>query len=168
VASAASASGAQAAAHTAAQAAACTTAQLDIWYGEPAGAAAGSTYIPLEFSNTGTTACTLDGFPGVSAVNADGAQIGSSATWNHVIEPSAVVLAPGGTAHLILQTVDVANYSPPACDPTPATGLRIYPPNQTGSVVLRIPFEACAKTGANFLGVDPVSAGVGIPFSTNT
>jgi hypothetical protein len=125
--------------------------------------------MPLEFTNTGTTACTLDGFPGVAAVNADGAQIGSPATWNHVIAPSAVVLAPaGGTAHVILQTVDVANYPPSTCDPTPAIELRIYPPNQTSSVDLGIAFEACAKTGANFLGVDPVSAGVGIPLYSDT
>jgi hypothetical protein len=148
--------------------AACATSQLRIWYALPASGAAGSSYFPLEFTNTGTTGCSLDGYPGVSGVNADGDQLGSPATWDAVITPAAVTLAPGGTAHVILQVTDVSNYSPGICEPTAATGLRVYPPNQTASVVLPYSFEACAKTGANYLGVDAVNAGVGIPFYTNS
>lgn len=146
-----------------AQVAACATAQLTVWYGEPGGAAAGSAYMPLEFSNIGKADCALYGFPGVSGVSLSGAQLGSSATWNHVIAPRTVVLAPGGTAHVVLQLVDTANYSPATCKPTQAYGLRVYPPNQKASIVVPFSFEACAKSGANYLGVDPVNAGVGIP-----
>jgi Protein of unknown function (DUF4232) len=148
--------------------AACATSQLRIWYAQPNGAAAGSSYFPLEFTNTGTTSCALDGYPGISGVNADGDQLGSPATWNPEVTPSSVVLAPGGTAHVILQLVDVANYPTTICEPTAAIGLRVYPPNQKASVVLPYNFEACAKTGANYLGVDAVNAGVGIPFYTNS
>ena len=151
----------------AASVAACATAQLRVWYGEPAGAAAGSAFYPLEFSNVSGNTCALDGFPGVSGVTADGAQLGSPATWNHVIAPRSVVLAPGATAHVILQVVDVANYSPSVCAPTKAYGLRVYPPNQKASVVVPFAFEACGKTGANYLSVDPVNAGVGIPLYTD-
>jgi Protein of unknown function (DUF4232) len=159
---------AAAATHPAATAAACTTSQLRIWYAQPNGAAAGSSYFPLEFTNTGTTSCSLDGYPGVSGVNGDGDQLGSPANWDAVIAPTDVVLAPGGTAHVILQVTDVANYPSTICGPTAAIGLRVYPPNQTASVVLPYSFEACSKTGANYLGVDAVNAGVGIPFVTNS
>ena len=154
--------------HAAAGVATCATSQLRVWYGEPAGAAAGSTYFELEFSNVGTTDCVLDGFPGVSGVTAAGAQLGTSATWNHVIEPSSVILGPGATAHVVLQVVDVYNYPTSTCEPTEAYGLRVYPPNQTASVVLPFAFEACSKTGPTYLGVDPVNAGVGIPLYTNS
>ena len=162
----ATASGARPAA--AASVAECATSQLRVWYGEPAGAAAGSSYFELEFSNVGTTDCVLDGFPGVSGVTAAGAQLGTSATWNHVIEPSSVVLGPGGTAHVVLQVADVYNYPTSTCEPTEAYGLRVYPPNQTASVVVPFAFEACAKTGPTYLSVDPLNAGVGIPLYTNS
>lgn len=152
---------------TQAPVAVCATSHLRVWYGEPAGAAAGSSYIPLEFSDIGSTSCALYGFPGVSGVTVGGAQLGSPARWNHVIAPRTVVLTPGGTAHVILQIVDVFNYSPTACNPTKAYGLRVYPPNQKASVVLPLTFEACAKGGPTYLAVDPVNAGPGIPLYTD-
>ena len=146
----------------------CATSQLQVWYGQPASGTAGSVYFPLEFSNTGTTTCALDGYPGVSGVGAGGVQLGSSASWNPVIAPSNVVLAPGSTAHVILRVTDVGNYPASTCEPTQAIGLRIYPPNQTASVVVQYTFEACAKAGDNYLAVDAVNAGVGIPFYTSS
>lgn len=150
------------------QIATCATSQLSVWYGLPAGAAAGSTYIPLEFSNTGTTECALDGYPGVSGVTASGTQLGTPATRNAVIPPRNVTLAPGATAHVVLQIVDVYNYPPTTCQPTEAYGLRVYPPNQTASVVVPYAFEACAKSGPTYLSVDVVNAGVGIPLYTSS
>ena len=158
---------AQAAAKSAATVATCATSQLRVWYGEPAGAAAGSSYIPLEFTNIGTADCALDGFPGISGVTAGGAELGTSATWNHVIQPGLVVLEPGDTSHVILQVTDVYNYPTSTCAPTEAYGLRVYPPNQTASVVLPFAFEACSKSGPTYLSVDPVNAGVGIPLDSN-
>jgi Protein of unknown function (DUF4232) len=163
----ATSAGAAASAQSAPKVAACATSQLKIWWGEPSGVAGGSTYVPLEFSNIGTGDCALDGYPGVSAVDADGAQIGSSATWDPVISPSTVVLAPGGTAHVVLTVANVANYPTDICEPTQASGLRVYPPNQTASVVLAYLTGACTETGLAFLGVDAVNAGVGIPSYTN-
>lgn len=156
------------ASQTTAGVAACATSQLRVWYGEPPGAAAGSVYLPVEFSNVSGTTCALSGFPGVSGVTINGGQLGSPARWNHVIQPRTVVLAPGATAHVILQIVNTANYPASVCGPTKAYGLRVYPPNQRASVVLPLAFEACAKAGPIYLGVDPVNAGVGIPLNTGT
>ena len=161
-------SGTQAVSKIAPKVATCATSQLRVWYGEPAGAAAGSTYIPLEFSNTGTTDCALDGYPGVSGVTAAGAQLGTPASRNAILTPSNVVLTPGATAHVILQMVDVYNYPSTTCVPTAAYGLRVYPPNNTASVVLPIAFEACSASGPNYLSVDVVNAGVGIPLYTSS
>ena len=147
----------------------CATSQLRIWYGQPAGGSAGASHIPLEFSNTGTTECALDGFPGVSGVTDAGTQLGSPASWNHIIEPRNVVLAPnGGTAHVLLQITDVSNYPSTICGPTKADGLLVYPPNQKAAVMVPYVFEACSKTGAIYLNVDPVNAGVGIPLYTDS
>lgn len=151
-----------------AKVATCTTSQLTVWYGQPVGAAAGSTYLPLEFSNIGTADCALDGYPGVSGVTTAGAQLGTPATRNAVIAPVDVVLSPGSTAHVILQVTDVYNYPTTTCEPTEAFGLRVYPPNWTASVVLPYAFEACGKSGPSYLGVDVVNAGVGIPLYTNS
>ena len=44
------------------------------------GAAAGSNYVPIDFTNTSGSACTLDGYPGVSFVRGpSGGQLG----WLH-------------------------------------------------------------------------------------
>src|SRR6202035_2904288 len=54
-----------------AAAAGCRSAQLNASLGPPEGAA-GSVYRVLIFTNTGTQACAMRGFPGVSYVAGDG------------------------------------------------------------------------------------------------
>src|SRR5215472_5451506 len=59
-----------------------------------AGAAAGSVYVPIDFTNTTGSTCTLFGYPGVSFVTSpSGSQLGRAATR---IPPTAtlVTLAP--------------------------------------------------------------------------
>jgi len=146
--------------------ASCATSQLTVWIGQPGDAAAGTFYYELEFSNTGTTTCQLYGFPGVSALDATGTQLGSPAGWD-AITPAAVVLTPGATSHVVLGVADVYNYPAATCQPAAATALRIYPPNQTAAVQLPFSFEACAKAGPVYLHVRPVTAGVGIPGYSN-
>jgi hypothetical protein len=59
---------------------ACTPAQLGIYIQpSPAGGSAGATAMDLSFSNASATACTLHGFPGVSAIDQSGAQLGPAA-----------------------------------------------------------------------------------------
>src|SRR5215470_15998251 len=69
-------------AHPAARAAAapsCATSSLRVWLGVPGDSAAGHTAYQLELSNISGRACTLFGFPGVSAVAAGGRQLGTPA-----------------------------------------------------------------------------------------
>ena len=57
----------------------CATSGLEVWLGlGVGGAAAGSTYYPMEFTNVTGRTCHLFGFPGVSAIY-DGHQAGSPA-----------------------------------------------------------------------------------------
>ena len=142
---------------------ACSTSHLAVWIGVGAGGgAAGSTYYPLEFTNTSSQSCHLYGFPGVSAT-AGGRQAGSAAQRNHSAPVRSVVLAPGASAHALLQITDVANFDRTACRPVTAAGLVVYPPNQTASAFIPFRFAACAARGPVFLSVSPVQARVGIP-----
>jgi hypothetical protein len=141
----------------------CVGAQLTVWMGLPGADAAGSAYYQVEFSNTAAMACSLYGFPGISGVSDRGTQLGAAARWGDSFVPAKVVLAPGETAHAVLQVANVYNFPPDTCKPTTSTGLRIYPPAQDAAAAV-LPFitEAC-KSGSVYLTVEPVSAGTGIP-----
>lgn len=141
----------------------CTTAHLQIWLGlGVGGGTAGSTFYPLEFSNVGLGACTLNGFPGVSAVGSGGGQVGPSASRNGQSH-STVTIAPGATAHAILRVLDSGALCSPAVQ---ATGLKVFPPGATRSEPIPFSFSACAHRGV--LVVGPVRAGVGIPGFTTS
>jgi len=132
------------------------------------GAAAGSTYYPVNFTNTGSSSCYLFGYPGMSFVTSpSGNQIGQPATRNPVVTPSTVVLAPGQTAHVTLQVVDALNYTKSACQPVTAHWLKIYPPGQYTALYLKFSALTCSaklptKDGIP-LSVDAVKAGEGTP-----
>lgn len=141
---------------------ACSTSSLEVWLGlGEGGAAAGSTYYPLELTNTSNRRCRLFGFPGVSAVA--GGQIGSAAGRNRSRPTYHVTLLPESTAHVVLQIVDVGNFAASKCKPAEASGLRVYPPGQFTAAEIPFSFRACSAKGPIFLSVEPVQPGVGIP-----
>src|SRR5512137_2319762 len=88
---------------------ACTTAGLVIWLNTMGNGAAGSVYYHLEFTNLSGHACSLNGYPGVSAVDLAGRQLGSPAGRNPSLVRS-ITLATGGTANAVLRIVAVGNY----------------------------------------------------------
>jgi Protein of unknown function (DUF4232) len=141
----------------------CTTAHLEIWFGLGlGGGTAGSIYYPLEFSNVGHPACTLNGYPGVSGYGSSGAQVGPAAgrnTGSH----GTVTLAPGATAHAILRVVDAGAL---CSAPVTASGLKVFPPGATRSQSIPFSFAACTHRGVLIVG--PVRAGVGIPGFTTS
>jgi hypothetical protein len=129
------------------------------------GAAAGSTFYPLNFTNVSTSSCVLDGYPGASFVTPSGGPIGDPADRNTGVIPVPVTLAPGATAHATLQVVDAQNYSAATCDPVTAHWLRIYPPSQTTAVEVSFTTLVCAAHISSSLGnaltVDAIKAGQG-------
>jgi hypothetical protein len=130
------------------------------------GAAAGSTYVPIDFTNTSASPCTMDGYPGVSFVSSpSGSQLGNPAARNTAATPAMVTLAPGGVAHAILQVAEAGNYSQSACTPVTAHWLKIFPPDQVTAIYAHYDVQACsAKLPASLgsqLDVYVVRAGAG-------
>jgi len=134
----------------------CATSGLVVWLDTQGNGAAGSVFYHLELTNLTLHACTLVGFPGVSAVDLAGHRLGSPATWNHAQQPERVTLGAGASASALLRIVQAANYPASTCRPVTAAGLRVYPPNQTAPRVVPFPFRACARRGPVVLTVDPV------------
>src|ERR1039458_100857 len=81
IASAACAASSSPAAHAAPVIPACTgTTSLGAWIAVSQGSeASGTTYYPLEFTNTGGYTCSLSGYPVVSAISRAGVRLGSPA-----------------------------------------------------------------------------------------
>jgi hypothetical protein len=119
--------------------------------------AAGTIRYPLEFTNISGHACSLYGYPGVSAISGTGKQLGSPAGWGSLSGARRVVLAPGATAHTIL-AIQVGR-----CDSVhAAVGLRIYLPDQRLATSSALDFEACSRAGIVYMGIiEPIRAGAG-------
>jgi hypothetical protein len=135
----------------------CATSGLVVWMNTQGDGAAGSIYYTLKFTNLSGYACTLRGYPGVSAVSLSGRQLGSPAHWG-TSPATAVRLASGATAYAVLQYSDVvtSGSGPRPCDAVTAAGLRVYPPDQTASKIVPFPLKACTRSGLVYLGVGPV------------
>jgi len=141
----------------------CTPSNTQTWLGLGlGGGTAGSTYYPLEFTNVGRHACSLNGYPGVSAYGANGRQVGPAASRNSQRHGS-VSLAPGATAHALLRVLD---WGALCSKEVTADGIRVYPPGETRSEPIPFSFGACAHRGVLIVG--PVRAGVGIPGYTTS
>jgi hypothetical protein len=150
----------------------CTTGELVVWLNTIGNGAAGSSYYNLEFTNLSAHACALSGFPGVSAINVVGQQIGSAAGHNAEHAAGLITLSSGSansgldgfqtgnTATVVLQITDAGNYSNSACGRVAAAGLRVYPPDQTASKVIPYPFVTCSHRGRLILHVESVQKGV--------
>ncbi|MDO5032066.1 DUF4232 domain-containing protein [Corynebacterium sp.] len=136
---------------------ACTMDQLTVSLGTQQGAA-GSSLVDVLFSNTSDSPCTLTGFPGVSAVtNNDGTQLGRAATRENNAPAQPVSLAPGAAAVANVKITNVGPMDPTQCQPQPADGLRVYPPEETRSAFLEIPgLQGCAGD-VSYISVQPVS-----------
>ncbi len=142
---------------------ACTAGDLGAWVAVDQGnGAAGSIYYPLQFTNLSGHACAMRGFPGVSAIDRNGRQLGSPAAWSARVAAHTIVLAPGATAHTILRYSDAAVTTAPGCHPVfSAFELRIFPPNQFGATHAAFDLEACSHAGPIYLTVEPILPGPG-------
>jgi hypothetical protein len=136
----------------------CHASQLKVALGQSDGAA-GSTNIPIVFTNTGAATCTMYGFPGVSFVTGDsGQQVGSPARRTDAT-PKTVTVAPGRSAHANLRTVQVGNFDEAQCKPVTVRGLRIYPPDETAAVFVSEQVQACSVPGVGVPDIQPVESG---------
>jgi Protein of unknown function (DUF4232) len=142
----------------------CTAGDLGVWLAVGQGnGAAGTIYYPLEFTNLGHHTCYLYGYPGVSALDHNGNQLGSPAGWGSLRGARIVNLAPGATAHTMLAYHDAVVTTEPGCDPVfSAANLRVYPPGQRSATFAAFSFEACSHAGPIWMNIiEPIIPGVG-------
>ena len=142
----------------------CTASDLGVWVAVDQGnGAAGTIYYPLEFTNLSGHTCYLSGYPGVSALDSSGNQLGSPAGWGSLAGAHIVNLAPGATAHTILGYHDVVVGTSPGCAQVKAaTYLRVYPPGQRSSTNAAFPVDVCSHAGPIYMSIeDPIIPGVG-------
>jgi Protein of unknown function (DUF4232) len=127
-----------------------------------AGAAAGSYYVPLEFTNSSSRSCTLPGYPAVTfARGAAGAPIGAPAARQKPAQASGLLLAPDKVAHAWVEIADVSNYPTTQCKPVQAAGLRVSLASDAMPAFLARPSLACENpvSGSNTLAVFPMQPG---------
>jgi hypothetical protein len=145
----------------------CTMAQIQVRLDtRSAGVAAGSSFIPLDFTNIGPASCTLGGFPQVSvAAGSTGKLLGAAATLDRSAAARPMVLSSGQSAHIWLRLVDVANIPATRCDPVAAAGLRVSLPGQQPGTYVAHSMTTCAKpvTGTDVLTVEPFRPGAARP-----
>src|SRR5260370_27088908 len=137
---------------------------LGVWLAVDQGnGAAGTIYYPLEFTNLSHHTCYLYGYPGVSALDRNGHQLGSPAGRGSLRGARIVNLAPGATAHTLLAYHDAVVTTEPGCDPVnSAANLRVYPPGQRSATFAAFSFEACSHAGPIWMNIiEPIIPGVG-------
>lgn len=122
---------------------------------------AGGVYEVIDFTNTSGSTCTLYGYPGVSLVSGPPyTQIGLAARRSTTTPVKLITLVPGATANAQLQVVDALNFPSASCQPTKATALKVYPPNQTAPVYLPSTSNGCAKAVQTmYIGAVQVGSG---------
>ncbi len=118
--------------------------------------AAGSTYYELTLTNTSGHVCRTGGFGGVSLVgDGNGTQIGAPADRTEPGKVRAITLQPDGRAAATLRVTNAENYSPSKCDPAPAEGFRVYPPNETHAAYVAQGSTGCRNDTVHLLTLTP-------------
>jgi hypothetical protein len=124
--------------------------------------AAGSIYLSIDFTNVGSAACTLYGYPGVSlGTGMPFSQTGAAASRSTAASPGLVTLAPGQTANALLRVTQALNYPAAACSPAKTAYLQVYPPNQTAAFYLTYSATGCSSNAVKLLTIGVVQAGNG-------
>jgi uncharacterized protein DUF4232 len=143
---------------TPASPAGCATTSLTASMG-PGNGGAGSSYYPIEFTNSSSVTCSLYGYPGVSFVGASGVQVGMAAVEDPTYPRQLVMLTPGSTVRAELRITDAQNYPPSTCQPATVNRLRVFPPGQTSPLYISFTTTACLSTSVPILSVQTVQQG---------
>ena len=125
-------------------------AHLELSLGE-GGAAAGNRYQTVVFTNTGSTECTLTGYPGVSLLDASGARIGQPAGRESGTVAKVSLKADGGQASFFIHTT--ADLGGTGCQAASST-IAVIAPDDTMTMTLPGEVTVCGSFDAS-----PVVAG---------
>jgi hypothetical protein len=142
----------------------CGPADLGVWVArDQSGVAAGTAYFQLEFTNLSHTACTLFGFPGVSARASNGKLLGNPARRDDAVAAQTVRLRPGATGYALLEYSDVVTSNCPSKNKVTAAYLLVYAPDQTVADTAFWSLTACTAPGQkNFLRIRVIAPGIGV------
>ena len=139
----------------------CLTSDLRLTIGASNGAA-GTVYYPLDFTNAGTSACTMYGYPGVAFVtSAGGSVIGAPAGRREVvgIGPALITLRPGATAHATLAVSDVLVGNQCHNHQVKVSTVQVYPPDEYTPLYASFSGTGCADRSLVVMFVSPVASG---------
>ncbi|MFD9286640.1 DUF4232 domain-containing protein [Streptomyces mirabilis] len=118
---------------------------------------AGRTSFQLIFQNTGSSPCSLTGFPGVSFRGRDGVQIGSAASRDSDSKVTKVTLVPNGHAAVELQARNgQSGLSGSECKLKSVGFLRVYAPGSKDQFNLPLKTSECSNGSSNGLSVGTV------------
>ena len=135
---------------------------VGVWVADGQGSgAAGTIYYPLEFTNTSNHTCRTWGYPGVSALNAGGKQLGDAAGRNPLYAGAWVNIPAGGTAHSLMSYGN-AEVSTSGCKPATASLIKVYPPNQFSAALGFFSLPVCTLTHHVYLHVTVLRPGTNI------
>jgi hypothetical protein len=143
------------------QAAQCNAGDTYVWLADAQDAATGHLFYPVEFTNIGSRACYLYGFPGVQGLTGTFPFQGiGPAAQRATFTPHRVTIGKNQTAYALLE---ITNYGfIPGCKQVTGAGLGVYPPGQKQrQYVMNFTFPAC--TNKAYLQVYPVQPGIGVP-----
>ena len=142
----------------------CATSGLQAWLGLGTAATTEGTYYTLEFTNVSDRACSLFGYPDVSAYRDTPkvrGPIGSAAAHDTSVRPKPVMLAPGATAHAGLRVTVSAQSA--ICVQVTAEELRIALPRQARPAFVPAHIPVCSQKGQVSLSVQAIQARPGVP-----
>lgn len=120
--------------------------------------AGGQEAVVVVLRNTGTTTCTLDGYPSAHFASSDGTALPAQ-----VVDvgppPSLVTLGPGSPATTTVWTTSPGVPSPSYCQPVIATGVSVTLPPGAAAVTAALSITVCSAHGT--IEVPALVAGTG-------
>ena len=144
----------------------CAASQLKVVAMEGTGAA-GSIFSPVNVSNTSTTACSLDGRPGITLIGAvQGAKSAPLRTTIRAtgqgsvfdVAPAMLTLSPSGSATVgfMVESSDVPSDGEQTCPVV--SSMEVTLPGIASSVTVAETFTACGGPTISVSAIVPVSA----------
>jgi Flp pilus assembly protein CpaB len=126
----------------------CATTQLTLRIGGGLVSDGADIYY-IYFKNTAAAACTLRGYPGVSAVTGpddSASQIGSDAKRASTSPVASQLLKPGRSVQATLRFARTGNFVLPQCQHVNVLFLKIFPPGGATAAYAGIDEQVCAET----------------------
>lgn len=109
----------------------------------------------MGFTNSGSEACKITGYPSVSFIDDSGQTIGAAAVPATDLGGTGATLQPGQSTSATLRSTQPELFGP-TCQKTNASGLRIAATEGGESLDVPFPSSACANPGVSQLSVSKV------------